>query len=73
MANMYLSGYLRVCLAETSLGQAIFIFGSDRSSINANVRLSVCSFVRSVKTCLEHTIFIFWPQILQDDFRMTSG
>ena len=28
--------------------------------------------VRSVKTCLEHTIFIFWPQILQDDFMMTS-
>ena len=35
--------------------------------------ISVCSFVRPMKTCLEHTIFIFWPQILQDDFRMTSG
>ena len=44
------------------------IFGSDRSPRNANLRL----FVRSVKTCLEHTIFIFWPQILQDDLRMTS-
>ena len=30
--------------------------------------ISVCL----MKTCLEHAIFIFWPQILQEDFRMTS-
>ncbi len=35
--------------------------------------ISVRSSVRSMKTCLEHTIFIFRPQILQDDFRKTSG
>ena len=33
------------------------------------VRLSV----GLVLVCLEPFIFIFWHQILQDDFRMTSG
>ena len=52
-----------------SANKSSFIFGSDRSSRNANLRsLLVCS----VKACLEHTIFIFWPQIFHEDFRMTS-
>ena len=45
------------------------VFGSDRSSWNANVRPSVCS----CQTCLELTIFIIWVKILHDDFMMTSG
>ena len=34
--------------------------------------ISVCLSVRSMKTCLELTIFIIWVQILHDDFMMTS-
>ena len=30
-------------------------------------------FVRSFLTCLELLFFIFWHQILQDDFRSVSG
>ena len=41
----------------------------SRSPRNANLRSSVCS----MKVCLEFTIFIFWPKIFHDDFRMTSG
>ena len=51
----------------------IEIFGSNRSSINVNVCSFVHSFVCSTKVCLEHTIFIFWPKILQSGPWMTSG
>ena len=37
------------------------------------VAISVCLSVPSAESCLEHSIFIFQPQILQDDFRMTSS
>ena len=37
-------------------------------SLCLSVRLSV----RSAQSCLEHSIFIFQPQILHDDFRMTQ-
>ena len=40
MANMYLSVYVRVCLAETSLGQAIFIFLSQISKVFSLLSLS---------------------------------
>ena len=37
------------------------------------VTISVRSFVRPVLVCLELLFFIFWHQILQDDFRSVSG
>ena len=44
----------------------VLVFGSDRSSVNANLRPSV----RSVKTCLELSIFIFLSQV---SLRSVSG
>ena len=45
------------------------VFGSDRSSINANLRSSVRSFVCPVQTCLEQSIFIFLGQSNQSTQR----
>ena len=42
---------------------------TDKFIGSVNVR----SFVRPVQVCLELLFFIFWHQIPQDDFRMTSG
>ena len=76
--NDAVANYLILSLQVDQMSPALsvrfsLIFGSDRSSRNANV----CSFVRlsiySMKVCLEHTIFIFWPQILQDDFRIPQS
>ncbi len=55
--------YIGIC----NILQYLFL-APTRSPRNANVRL----FVRSMKTCLELTIFIIWVQILHDDFMMTS-
>ena len=38
-----------------------------------SVCLSVCLSVPLAESCLEHSIFIFQPHILHDDFMMTSG
>ena len=50
-------------------GHGINIFGSVRSSRSHNLRPFVCP----VLVCLELLFFIFWHQILQDDFRSVSG
>ena len=43
-----------------------YVFGSDRSSGCHFVCVSVCP----APSCLEHSIFIFQPQILHDDYMM---
>ena len=37
------------------------------------VAISVCPSVPLAESCLWHSIFIFQPQILYDDFMMISG
>ena len=44
------------------------LFGSVKE-----LKESQSSFVRSFLTCLELLFFIFWHQILHDDFRSVSG
>ena len=41
--------------------------------VTISVRSFVRLFVRPVLVCLELLFFIFWHQILQDDFRSVSG
>ena len=45
-----------------------FLFGSDRSSIKANL----CSSIRSVQVCLEQSIFIILAQIFKQSVRNKS-
>ena len=42
----------------------ILLFGSVRSSRNANLRLFVCSSVRLKQSVLQLIISIFWDQII---------
>ena len=56
-------------LAFRYLAVLHLIFGSDRSSGNANLR----SLVRSVQVCLEQSIFIILAQIFKQSVRNKSA
>ena len=60
LSRVYVAQHYIICM---------FLAPTGAQEMQIFVRSSVCS----MKVCLEFTIFIFWPQILQDDFRMTSG
>ena len=48
------------------------VFLAPERGPGLGVTLCVRPSVRSAQSCLEHSIFIFQPQILHDDFRMTQ-
>ncbi len=60
---------LSICLKLDLKRKEQFWALSGAQEVTIFVRSSVCP----VLVCLQLLFFIFWHQILQDDFRMTSG